>query len=462
MINSYLVTSFSAIIFALILMVSSSHAEQYQSYGQAAPKQLTKEAKKSIADLENELGSLKDDYTRDSTTRFLARHYAQKKGDGNIEKALTYYQQALAGKGLSDIAKQEMLIEVIDIQYFLKKYSLVQQSIKQYQGLEGRLSIDLQLKLALSLHYLKKPQAALITAETLYEFIRTTLFNHAVDPYIHPKLDMNTEQLTQLLFIFFENKRYGTSIELQTIILERESLVADHWVRLSQIYLVNSQTEKAANTLLLAAQKGLELNQEHILILCDLMAQNNNPYIAARLLTQMINEFQVTAEFTHYEKLFSYWYQAQEIDNAIEVANIMMTLVPDIDRQLDLAQLYYQTQDWKRMNATILNACESGLTGKQSGRANYLLGISELKLNNIKDAKFAFIQASLIGGYVTVANQYLDYLNVNREEYMSITGAVSWLKGRGRCKEDDSIVRESIRTRTVNTYRDDRDSRKIP
>ena len=236
------------LIYTFILNIGNTYADQYESFSIVTPQKITaEEAKKTIAELEKDLSTLKDNYTHDSTARFLARHYAQKKGEGNIEKALAYYQQSLSGNGLSDIAKQEMIIEVIDIQYFLKDYTLVTQSIKQYQLLGGSLSIDLQLKLALSLHFSNKPLAAIFTAEKLYEFIRTTLFNHAIDPYINPKLDMSTEQLTQLLFIFFENKRYKTSIELQTIILEQNNLISDHWIRLSKIYLVDAQTEKAAD-----------------------------------------------------------------------------------------------------------------------------------------------------------------------------------------------------------------------
>jgi hypothetical protein len=405
-----------ALIYVFILNIGNAYTDQYESYSIVTPQKKTaEEAKKTIEELEEDLSTLKDSYTRDSTARFLARHYAQKKGEGNIEKALAYYQQALSGSGLSDIAKQEMIIEVIDIQYFLKDYNLVTQSIKQYQLLGGSLSIDLQLKLALSLYFSNKPQAAIFSAEKLYEFIRTTLFNHAIDPYVNPKLDMSTEQLTQLLFIFFENKRYTTSIELQTIILEQNNLVSDHWIRLSKIYLVDGQAEKAADILLLAAQKGITLEQEHILLLSDLMAQSKNPYIAARFLAQMINEFQVTAEFTHYEKLFSYWYAAQEMESAIKVANIMTELIPSTERQLDIAEMYYKTKNWRLMRSTILKACEAGLDKVLVGRASYLLGVSEFKLDNFDNAKQAFINATLTGGYQKEAFQFLDYMNVDTQ-----------------------------------------------
>ena len=411
---SLLTTIYQALICTLIISASSSYADQYESFSIVTQeKKSTEEAKKTISELEQELSTLEDSYTRDSTARFLARHYAQKKGEGNIEKALAYYQQALLGNGLSDIAKQEMIIEVIEIQYFLKDYELVIQSIKQYQIYGGSLSIDLQLKLALSLHFSNKPHAAIFNAEKLYEFIRTTLFNHATDPYVNPKLDMSTEQLTQLLFVFFENKHYKTSIEIQTIILEQNNLISEHWVRLSQIYLVDGQTEKAADTLLLAVQKGIELKQEQILLLSDLMAQNKNPYVAARFLAQMINEFQVTAEFTHYEKLFSYWYTAHEIESAIKVANIMVKLLPSVERQLDIAEMYYKTQNWDLMRSTILKACDNGLDKELVGRASYLLGVSEFKLDNYDAAKQAFINATLIGGYQKDAFEFLDYMNVD-------------------------------------------------
>lgn len=86
-------------------------------------------------------------------------------------------------------------------------------------------------------------------------------------------------------------------------------------------------------------------------------------------------------------------------------------------RHLDLAELYYQQQDWLAMNAIIKQACDLPLQAKYVSRANLLLGISELKLNNKDDAIDAFYNATMISGRVKEAVAYLKYLNVDISDY---------------------------------------------
>src|SRR5690606_13204177 len=60
------------------------------------------------------------------------------------------------------------------------------------------------------------------------------------------------------------------------------------------------------------------------------------------------------------------------------------------------------------------------------GEANLLLGISELNLQDFTEARAAFINATLIGGVIDEANDWLAYMqaqDIQADEKAKITGA---------------------------------------
>ncbi len=357
---------------------------------------------KSISELEAQLNGLTDAYAKDSTARYLARYYAQKTGDDNLKKAISYYKKALSGDGLSVYARQATALELSALLFVNEKYQAFLQSVESYLKFGGQKKSELIIQQALAHYYLQQRQTALQLAITLFK------------KHLSHRVRLNLADLNQLLFIFYNSNDLLSSIQLQKSIIELDSYNHEHWLRLSKLYLKNNNSQKAADTLLLVAQKGLIQDQVDLLLMCDLLVKSGNPFVGARLLQQFFDQFKVDHTLENYDKLFRYWYLAQELTEATVALKQSLSLNQDIARYLDLAELYYQQQDWLAMNVAVKQGCDQPLQNKQISRANLLLGISELKLGNIEEAKKAFINASAIGGQIKQALTYLDYLKVAR------------------------------------------------
>jgi hypothetical protein len=94
------------------------------------------------------------------------------------------------------------------------------------------------------------------------------------------------------------------------------------------------------------------------------------------------------------------------------------------------------------MHETMLAACASQLADKYVGRANVLLGVSQLKRGNETGARRSFINATLIGGANAQAGQWLDFMQAaptTRDEARRIAGSC-YGSGDKRLKVASSAV----------------------
>ncbi len=396
-----------------LMAIATSNADQYQSNELLHWKGMSSDSVKSIAELEAQLNDLTDAYVKDSTARYLARFYAQQDGAQGLQKAIKYYQASINGGGLSVYAKQATALELASLLYVNEKYQLFLSALVDYQTFGGQAKPELRIQQMLAHYFLANKKTAITLAKGIF------------NEHKRQSLSLGLSELNQLLFVFYNLNDLFSSIEVQSALIEMDSYNHEHWLRLSQLYLKNKMPNKAADTLLMVVQKGLVQDQVDLLLLCDLLVESGNPFVAARLLQQFMDQFHVDHTLGNYDKLFRYWYLAQEVNPAILALKQSLLLNQDIGRYLDLAELYYQQQDWPQMQATVINACEHPLQNIQVSRANLLLGISELKLGNLERAKQAFLNASLIGGKVKQAQIYLKYLKVKRPnpaKRLKITG----------------------------------------
>lgn len=389
----------------LLTLTLASHAEQYQSNELLESKSQNAKTVKSIAELEAELSGLQDAYTKDSTARYLARHYAQKNTQASLNKAIEYYRMSLKGDGLSVYAKQATMLELLALLYVNKMYQDFLKGIKQYVGLQGSPSAKLKIKIMLSHYHLKQKKQALVQARSLF------------DAYQKTAIDLDVDDLNQILFTLYNLQDYISSAKVQQELVSLDENSVKQWLRLSKMHLKNNKPDQAAQILLMAMQKGLAMEQDDLLLMCDLISLSGNPFIAARLMNQLLADFQVDLNVENYDRLFKYWYLSQEVKLASMVLKTSLKYDFSTKRHLDLAELYYQQQDWLAMNAIIKQACDLPLQAKYVSRANLLLGISELKLNNKDDAIDAFYNATMISGRVKEAVAYLKYLNVDISDY---------------------------------------------
>lgn len=315
----------------------------------------------SIEELERQIASISDAYARSSAGRHLARHFVEA---GEYDKAIDYYRTALAADGLSDVANREMLRELAQVYLLSENYAAAADALER----------ALRIKLV--------PQAGdyLLLAQAYYQLGNLARVVGALDPIRQQGLKLTLAQRRQALALYYQAGAYQRCEELLLQLLAAEPENPANWHQLASVYLQQNKRKQAMDQLDLAWQKAVPFREQDIQLRADLHAVNGDPYGAAGILEAAIAEKSLQGSVATYRKLFQYWLQARENDRATAALVQAARLSGDIDLYLYLAQLQMEQEDWQAMQQTMLRACQNRLPDKYVGRANLLLGISQLKL----------------------------------------------------------------------------------
>jgi tetratricopeptide (TPR) repeat protein len=451
--NSIIVRPLLTLTFiAFLVVTNNASADQYRSklYLDSGA-QLNESVRLSLDELEQQFGSMQDSYSKSSAGRHLARHYINEK---NYAKAIEFYQQALAAEGLSDIANQEMQVELATVYLLQKNYS---QTIEILDGLRNQhatLSFDSMLVLA---------QAQAGTGD----FIAVV---DTLDSAIPEISTLSEQQLNRALALYYKSGSFERSEEISQQLIDLSPQTANYWRQLVSIYLAQNKNKSALDRMELAHQKKIALDAKDTVLLANLYVMNQAPEKGARILADALESQTLAANKANYQRLFEYWLQAREHDKATAALEQAVALGKDIDLALQLAQLQMERQQWQNMNSTILKTCSAILPDKYVSRANLLLGISQLKLGDKPAARLSFINATLIAGETSKAQQWLQFINAappNKDEVSNIgepcvpaetrvhyvKGAIQHTADSNTEQEDSEIFATKVTFKTVPRQR---------
>lgn len=373
-------------------MAAPALAQQYRSKILVTPDgQLGKGAELSVEELEAQIGSIEGAYAKSSAGRHLARHYLEQ---GEYDKAVDYYRQALDAEGLSDVANREMLRELAQV--FLKKGDFPAAA----RILDRALKIDLV------------PEAAdyLLLAQAYYRMKRYVKVVATLDGIKQRDLKLSTRQMHQAVALYYGAGAFAESEKLLRSLLEVEPDNPDNWHRLVSVYLQQNKRRQALDQLTLAREKGISFSESDVRLLVDLQAVHKNPYVAADILQRAITAGEVRGDAKNYRKLFDLWFMARETERAQRALQQAARLSGDTELYLYLAQLLLEQRDWQALYDTMQAACTNQLQDRFVGKANVYLGISQLKLGDETGARRSFINATLITGANVQAGQWLEYM----------------------------------------------------
>lgn len=383
---------------ALVVLVAVGQAVaeegQYRSKILLTPNEgdWAKGAELSIEELERQLGSFEDAYAKSSAGRHLARHYIERK---EYDKAIEFYQQSLRAQGLADVANREMLRELAQVYLLQKNYGAAAQTLQQGLAIDLVPEVSDFLLLARAQHHLGR-----------YEEVVATL-----DRIKQAGLTLDTEQLQQALALYYRAGAFAQSEVLLGRLLELQPHDAQHWHLLASVYLQQNKKRQALDQLTLARDKRVPFAERDILLLASLHSANDNPNGAAEVLENALSQQEVPQSAGNYRRLFEFWLQAREPEKARQALQQAARMGGDVELYLYLAQLQMDEQDFDGMHETMLAACAKQLPDKYVGRANLLLGVSQLKLGDETGARRSFINATLIGGVNAQAGQWLRFMN---------------------------------------------------
>ena len=345
----------------------------------------------SIEELEQQIDSLADPYARSSAERHLARHYVEQK---QYDKAIAYYLGALAAGGLSDIADREMQRELAQVYLLSENYT------------EAAATLERVLRSKL----VPEANDFLLLAQARYHLGNYVAVVAALDRLQEKGLALDVAQTRKALALYYRAGAFEQSERLLRELLRLEPDNPQNWHQLASVYLQQNKKRQALDHLALARDKGVPFNERELALLADLYAANGNPYGAAQTLTEGLSAGTVTASGPRYRRLFEFWLQAREQDKALGALSQAARLTGDTELYLYLAQLQMEQQAWHPMQQAVLAACSSRLEDRYVGRANLLLGVSQLKLGDRPGARRSFINATLVGGVSTEAAQWLKFM----------------------------------------------------
>ena len=387
--------------------VAQEQQGQYRSRILLTPEgEWLKGADLSIEELEAQLGSIEETYARSSAGRHLARHYVERK---EYDKAIAYYEEALTAEGLSDIANRQMLREMAQVYLLKKAYAPAAQALQQ------ALALDLVADVA----------DYLLLARAYYQMGKYVDVVATLDQMQKGGLSLSGAQMQQALALYYRAGAFSQSAVLLTGLLQLEPDEPRHWHLLTSVYLQQNKKKQALDQLALAREKQVPFSERDVLLLAGLQAANHNPYGAAETLQQAVSTSEVPGSAANYRRLFEFWLQAQEPGKARQALQQAAQLSGDTELYLYLAQLQMEQQDFQAMHQTMLAACANELPDAFVGRANLLLGISQLKLGDEEGARRSLINATLVGGVNAQAGQWLNFLNgapATDEETLRIVG----------------------------------------
>ncbi|MEM8564087.1 MAG: hypothetical protein AAGF57_17740 [Pseudomonadota bacterium] len=381
----------------------------------------------SVQELEQQIDSITDPYAKSSAGRHLARHYVESE---DYDKAIDYYREALSAKGLSEVANREMLRELAQIYLLQEDYAAAASSLEQ------ALAIDL----------VPTVTDFMLLAQTRYRQGRLVQVVAALDAIAENGLSLSTVQQRQALALYYQAGAYAQCEQILLSLLQAEPNNPANWHHLAAVYLQQGKQKQALDQLTLAWEKSVPFEEQDLRLLADLHAVSGNPYGAAELLEQSLETGSLTGDAQTYRRLFQFWLQAREQQQAMNALVQAARMSGDINLYLYLAQLQMEQELWQPMYDTMLAACKSPLQDKYVARANLLLGVSQLKLGDALSARRSFINATLIGGAQAQAGQWLQYMKAEPPTAKELDGIVGVCHGaKDRRVAPDAFTRDDGR-----------------
>lgn len=394
------------VVTLLYFVCSLAQAEQYRSQIVDEGDLIGDIAPPSLESLAQDVDKQPDPLRRANTQRYLAQQFIANK---QYDKAIAQYNQALGRQNTPSDLRHKINLELATVYLMANRFNDASNALNRYREKGGRDNPELDLFLAR--HFQQEANFAMAS----------THYDQALKLSQSPTV---TELRTSLALNYRANKLKRCA-DIQRLLIDKEPDNLDHWRHLTALFIKLKDTRSALNIWLLAFEKRLPMTESDLLMLTDLMAKEHNPGRAARLLEQAIKGRHVSANARNYQRLAAYWERAGQQDKSTQATELALANNDDPELQLYLATQQMQQENWQRMNAIILDACQKPLPKKLVSRANLLLGISQLKLGDRENARRSLINATIYGGALEDAAKWLKFMQAeppSRREQLSVSG----------------------------------------
>ncbi|MDQ7050206.1 MAG: hypothetical protein Q9M92_11990 [Enterobacterales bacterium] len=326
-------------------------------------------------------------------------HYA----NNDTNSAIKYFARVVQQKNIPESLELSTL-------YSLAQLSLAagdaQQTIKyisRWEEIKGQLN-DSSLVLKANAYYLLKQYQKAESAISI-------AVNHVLSKDKKPK--ENWLVLQRALHYELKNPMAVTKISEQLVHFYPK---ARYWIDLANMYGETEQPKKQLAIMEAAYQQGFVTKKRDIQTLSQLYYEAGAPYKSAKLLSDSIQSGIIFANIKILHYLAQAWISAKEIKKAIPVLKRATDLSSNGNLDAKLADLYYQTRDWKRTLQAAKEAIRKGNLDNL-GSLYITMGRAYVNLEQFDRAIETFALADKQGKQHKVAKQWINYTQTEKHKY---------------------------------------------
>lgn len=182
------------------------------------------------------------------------------------------------------------------------------------------------------------------------------------------------------------------------------------WANLVSLLARTDQEEQAFEANKLMYLNGLFTESQELVRLAQYYSFYNNPYRGAQILEREMNAGRVENTVDNLTLLSNMWRQAAEFERALPVLRRISEARGDGQTALQLAEAYYQLNQWEQSAQAFQTALNRGGL-RQPGDAWVLLGTARFNLNDNQGALAAFREGARFPSSRNQANGWIRFVN---------------------------------------------------
>ncbi len=210
----------------------------------------------------------------------------------------------------------------------------------------------------------------------------------------------------------FELEQFPQAGDTLKVMIQKWSDKKTYWTQLSSIYVKLKRDKEALSVLAAAHLKGLLDKESDIKQLANLYQFLDIPYKAAEIMEKGMTDGLVAKTQKHYEQTGDAWYQAEELENALESFKSAGRLASDGKIDLRRGYILVDLERWADAKEALGAALsKGGIEDRKIGETYLLKGMAEYNLGNVGQARRDFSQATRYERSRAPAQQWINHLN---------------------------------------------------
>lgn len=238
---------------------------------------------------------------------------------------------------------------------------------------------------------------------------------NAVDTAIDMSDDPREQWFALKLGMHLELNEYRPAIEVLKILIPMSPANKNYWLQLAALYSEIENEEESKSTLQLAHRRGLLDRQTEYMQLASLLQARGAPRRAAEVMEDGLSKGVVEESRRHWEMAAGAWYEARELDNALNAYERAGAHSADGKIDLQRAFLLVDLERWEQARDALTRARElGGLNDGETGNALLLLGMAEFNLGNFDSSLRYFNEASDYSRVNQAAREWMNHVREAR------------------------------------------------